>query len=555
MNAKRTLFIIVLAALLLSACAPAAKPSGEYGRIIEQPVTTVESEGEAIPAPLPELDGAEASPNFYPQPTAPLSGMPVPGREEPATGMEPPEWQPPEERYIPPSPPDNTFQDYGVNPYTDTRGDHLSTFAVDVDTASYAVTRRYLNDGLLPPPEAVRVEEFVNYFDQNYADPGRDVFGIYADGAPSPFEYGTHLLRVGIQGRSVHDWVRKSANLVFVIDVSGSMGMENRLEMVKGALETLVGNLYNDDSVAIVVYGTNARVLLKPTSARNSREILKIIRRLVPEGATNAEAGLRLGYDLAMRAYKSDGINRVILCSDGVANVGLTEANAILETVGGYVDEGVTLTSVGFGMGNYNDALMEQLADKGNGSYAYVDTLEEAQKIFGQDLTSTLQVIGLDAKVQVDFNSEIVAYYRLMGYENRAVADSDFRNDRVDAGEIGAGHSVTALYAVRLQPGAEGRIATVQFRWQDPNTYEVREINRNLNTWDLSTRFEKADPYFQLSAVVGQFAEILRQNPWAVETPFEMVMEYAYSLPRSLRNTDDVREFLGMVEQAAGHRW
>jgi Ca-activated chloride channel family protein len=512
--------------------------------------------------PQSEDYSAESPPNFYPQPTAPLPSLDLPGleqpeagRTQPGAGMAPPEWSPPEERYIPPSPPDNTFQDYGVNPYTDTRGDHLSTFAVDVDTAAYAVARRYLSDGLLPPPEAVRVEEFINYFDQNYPDPGRDVFGIYADGAPSPFEYGTTLLRVGIQGRSIHDWVRKSANLVFVIDVSGSMGMEYRLEMVKGALETLVNNLYNDDSVAIVVYGSSARVMLKPTSARNSREILKVIRRLEPEGATNAEAGLRLGYDLAMRAYKPDGINRVILCSDGVANVGMTEANAILETVGGYVDEGVTLTSVGFGMGNYNDVLMEQLADKGNGSYAYVDTLEEAQKIFGKDLTSTLQVIGLDAKVQVDFNPEIVAYYRLMGYENRDVADSDFRNDRVDAGEIGAGHSVTALYAVRLQPDAEGRIATVQFRWQDPDSYEVRELNRNLNTWDLAARFEKADPYFQLTAVVGQFAEILRQNPWAVETPFEMVMEYAYSLPRSLRNSDEVREFLGLVEQAAAHRW
>ncbi len=281
---------------------------------------------------------------------------------------------------------------------------------------------------------------------------------------------GSYIVRFGIQGYQVSEEDRKPASLTFVIDISGSMEMENRLGLVKQSLQLLVDRLRPSDTVAIVVYGSDAYVVLNPTSGEDRNRILEAIYSLHTEGATNAEAGLRLGYQLAYQAFRPGAINRVILCSDGVANVGVTGPDAILEEIRGYTETGITLTTVGFGMGNFNDVLMEQLADKGDGNYAYVDTLDEARRLFVDNLTSTLQVIAKDAKVQVDFNKEVVARYRLIGYENRAVADQDFRNDTVDAGEIGAGHHVTALYAVILNPGAQGRLATVQLRWQDPQS-------------------------------------------------------------------------------------
>ena len=272
------------------------------------------------------------------------------------------------------------------------------------------MTRRYIKDGSLPPYDAVRVEEFVNSFDQGYAAPRDAAFTIYADGAPAPqgFDEGTYILRFGVQGYRVDDYERKPSVLTFVIDVSGSMGMENRLELVKRSLRLLVDRLDERDSVAIVVYGTQARAVLKPTSGSRHGVIIDAIDRLQPEGSTNAEAGLRLGYRYAQRLLQEGANNRVILCSDGVANVGNTDADTILYEVQRSVDSGINLTTVGFGMGNFNDVLLEQLADRGNGNYAYVDTLDEARKLFVDNLTSTLQVIAQDAKVQVDFNSEVV---------------------------------------------------------------------------------------------------------------------------------------------------
>jgi len=447
---------------------------------------------------------------------------------------------------------DNFFQDYGVNPYIDTLEDHYSTFALDVDTASYSVARRYLNDGNLPPAEAVRVEEFVNYFEQGYPIPPDVAFGIYADGAPSPFQYdGTYILRFGVQGYQVPEWQRQTAALTFVIDVSGSMDMENRLGLVKQSLQLLVDRLRADDTVAIVVYGSEARVVLYPTRGDDRATILSAIYSLHPEGSTNAEAGLRLGYQIAMQSYLPGATNRVILCSDGVANVGATGPDAILETIRGYVSEGIYLTTVGFGMGNFNDVLMEQLADNGDGSYAYVDSLDEAEKLFVEDLTSTLQVIALDAKVQVDFNPDIVARYRLIGYENRAVADQDFRNDAVDAGEIGAGHSATALYAVQFKPGAQGRIATVQLRWEDPRTHEVHEINGNFNTWDLAGSFEEAAPHYRLAVLVTQFAEVLRQSPWARGISMSQIFNMASQLVEFFPGDAEVQEFANLVYRAS----
>lgn len=276
------------------------------------------------------------------------------------------------------------FQEYGTNPFIDTEDDNLSTFGMDVDTASYSVTRRYLRDGHLPPREAVRVEEFVNSFDYEYTPPSDDVFSVNIESAATPYveNEGYQLVRIGIQGRVVSDENRKDAMLTFVIDVSGSMAMENRLGLVKRSLTLLVEQLRHGDHVAIVVYGSDARVVLSHTGIEARAEILDAINALEPEGVTNAEEGLKVGYRLAQRNARVGKINRVILCSDGVANVGETAADAILKNIRAYVEEGITLTTVGFGMGNFNDILMEQLANNGNGSYAYVDNLNEAKRVF-----------------------------------------------------------------------------------------------------------------------------------------------------------------------------
>jgi Ca-activated chloride channel family protein len=407
-------------------------------------------------------------------------------------------------------------------------------------------------DGNLPPADAVRVEEFVNYFDAEYPKPSDIAFAIYADGAPSPYHNdGSYILRFGIQGYEVSEAERKPASLTFVIDISGSMDIENRLGLVKQSLQLLVERLRPSDTVAIVAYGSEAYVMLNPTSGEDKQRILDAISSLRTEGATNAEAGLLLGYQIAYQANRLGAINRVILCSDGVANVGATGPDAILEQVRQYADTGINLTTVGFGMGNFNDVFMEQLADNGDGSYAYVDDLDEAEKLFVDDLTSTLQVIAKDAKVQVDFNPDVVSRYRLIGYENRAVADQDFRDDSVDAGEIGAGHSATALYAVLLNPGAQGRIATVQLRWQDPQSPAVHEINGNFNTWDMASYFENAAPRYQLAVTVAQYAELLRFSPWAVGVTIDQVLQHAVRLAGLLPTDAEVTEFTTLVSRAS----
>ena len=435
------------------------------------------------------------------------------------------------------------FEDYGVNGFIETAQDHLSTFAVDVDTGAYTVVCSYLNDGALPPAEAVRVEELINYFDYQYAYPAADeTFGIAIDAAPSPFvaDPSHRMVRIGIQGYDIPADERKDVALTFVIDVSGSMDMENRLGLAKRSLTLLVEELRPTDAVAIVVYGSTARVVLPMTSAAEKNTIIDAIGRLIPDGSTNAEAGLRLAYDLAWRAYNPEAINRVVLLSDGVANVGETGPDAILATIEQYAAQGILMTTVGMGMGNYNDTLMEQLADKGDGFYAYVDDIEEAHRLFVDDLTSTLQTIAKDAKIQVDFNPETVASYRLVGYENRDVADNDFRNDEVDAGEIGAGHSVTALYEVVLQPDvqeSQAPLATVYVRWQDLQNGEIMERNQSLALSEMAATFTDSAPSLQLAVTVAEYGEILRNSDWGADSTLEQFLAEAQRIDTLLTNT------------------
>ena len=450
------------------------------------------------------------------------------------------------------------FESAGVNPFVDTEDDHLSTFAMDVDTASYTVARRYLTDGNMPPPEAIRVEEFINYFDMRYPGPaeGEGAFAIHLEGAPSRFgPQNAYLLKVDLQGKEILADERKDAVLTFVIDVSGSMNRENRLGLVKRALRLLVNELRPTDDVGLVVYGSWAQVILNPTSAEDSETILAAIDRLQPDGSTNAEEGLRLAYQTAAQAYRPGAINRVILLSDGVANVGRTGPDSILQVIRDQVAQGITLSTVGVGMGNYNDVLMEQLADNGNGNYAYVDTLDEAQRIFVENLTGTLQVIAKDAKIQVDFNPEVVRSYRLLGYENRAVADQDFRNDRVDAGEVGAGHSVTALYEIKFHEAVpltetDNTALLVQIRYQDVETGQVVEVAEPFAYRDFAVDFNQTSPEFRFIAAVAEYAEILRESYWAQDSSLKDVETLALSVMPALANNNDVSDFMQLLYRA-----
>ncbi len=457
----------------------------------------------------------------------------------------------------PQDPEDMFFEDYGVNPFLDTQDDHLSTFAMDVDTASYTLTRSYLMDQqVFPPPDAIRPEEFINYFDAGYDSPsGNDAFAIYLDTAPAPFGYeGHYLFRVGLQGRYIAPEDRDPALLIFVIDVSGSMDRGDRLELVKEALALLVGELREDDRVGIVVYSEQSRSVLDPASASNADTIMGAINALHPEGSTNVADGLRIGYEMAQEFTREGEITRVIVCSDGVGNVGPTGPDEILELVKEGVEDGITLSTIGFGMGNYNDVLMEQLANDGNGNYFYVDTLREARRVFVHNLTGTLQVIGYDAKVQVDFNPDVTDRYRLIGYENRAIADEDFRDDTVDAGEVGAGHSITALYEIALEGeklDSNAVIATVYIRYQDADTREVVEISKDITIGDQYPTLDDAPATFRLHAAAAEFAELLRESYWAQDGSYMAVFDLAKPLAEGdLADSEDVVEFVELLRLA-----
>lgn len=364
---------------------------------------------------------------------------------------------------------DNTFVDAGTSGFVDPAEKPQSTFAVDVDTGSYRVARALLTNGQLPPPESVRVEEWVNSFDSGFPAPRGDDLELRSDQALAPSTTdGTRLVRIGLQGREVDEEQWRPVALTMVVDTSGSMDTPERLGLVKSSLALLVQHLRPDDTIAIVTYESNAKPLLEPTPVREADTILAAIDRLRAAGSTNLEAGLLLGYDKAREARRPGATNVVLLASDGVANVGVTDGGRLADAIRDNGRNGIHLVTVGYGMGNYNDHLMEQLADRGDGFYAYVDTFAEAEELFVDDLRATLTPVAKDAKIQVDFDPRTVSAYRLIGYDNRALSDEDFDDAAVDAGEVGAGHRVTALYEVRPARGAEtgDPLATVRVRWQ-----------------------------------------------------------------------------------------
>ena len=455
----------------------------------------------------------------------------------------------------------NTFEDYGVNPFVDTYEDDLSTFALDVDTASYVVTRNYLVGGQLPPMEAVRVEEFVNYFDGGY-QPLIDEFNITMEAAPSPFSDPDRvMLRVGVQAPEVLSDLVIPESVVLVIDRSGSMGetagpadrpME-RMTLVHEAVELLVSGLPGRTRVGVVAYNDRSTTILDPTRVSGNADwiIDEIRSRVQPGGSTNAEAGLVRGFDMALREADEGRAVLVILLSDGVANVGATRTDDLLEQIGERGDIG--LTTIGVGLGPFNDELMEQLANKADGTYHYIDTVDEAHRIFVENLTSLLASVARDAKIQVEFDRDKVISYRLLGFENRAIADEDFRDDTRDAGEVGAGQSSTALYELTLDRGwdrSSGPIATATLRYQRPASERITETWASLNADDVESSFRDAGAHFRLAVVAAEFAEVLRESPFVEDRSMEELSYQADRVADDLRRDDDAEELAGLIDTA-----
>ncbi|MFA3790197.1 von Willebrand factor type A domain-containing protein [Aliiglaciecola sp. SL4] len=488
--------------------------------------------------------------------------------------------------HYPPQEPQNptfteNYQQHEENQVFMTRDVPVSTFSIDVDTGSYSNARRMLNQGWLPPADAIRIEEFVNYFDYQYpvASESSHPFVIDTQVANSPWNEGRLLMRIGLKAHSVNEQQSSKSteldeqaqsmdkNLVFLLDVSGSMNSANKLPLVKRALTMLSKQLTAKDSVAIVVYAGASGVVLEPTEANQSIKIEQALNRLSAGGSTNGGEGIELAYKLAKQAFKDNGVNRVILATDGDFNVGRVNHQQLIELVEQQKEQGIELTTLGFGQGNYNDHLMEQLADKGNGNYAYIDTLQEARKVLVEELNATLQSVARDVKIQVEFNPNAVAEYRLIGYENRRLNNEDFNNDKVDAGEIGDGHTVTAFYEVVLQDGAKfndelryqqrnqnsnanlgNELAHVKLRYKpldDDNSILIDQVIEKQTITD----FDAQSVDFKFATSVVGFAQLLRNSKYTGNLDLEKVI----ALANDNKGKDDYgyrAEFVSLVRMA-----
>ncbi|MFI6291740.1 von Willebrand factor type A domain-containing protein [Nonomuraea sp. NPDC050790] len=394
---------------------------------------------------------------------------------------------------------------------SDTATAQVSTFALDVDTASYGYARRTLGEGRWPEPAMIRPEEFVNSFRQDYAQPADNGFTVHVDGARMG-EGDNAVLRVGLQTRASEAAARRPANLTFVVDVSGSMNEPGRLDLVRKSLHTLLDQLAPGDQVSIVAFSDQGSLLASMTPLVSRDELHAAVDSLSIGGGTNLESGLRLGYDEAAKAFRSAATNRVILLSDGLANQGDTQWRSLLEKVKEQAGKQITLLTVGVGR-EYGDELMEQLADNADGAAVYMSTEEDAAKIFSTQLTTTIELRARDAKAQVVFNPRAVESYQLIGYDNRALKAEEFRDDSKDGGEIGPGHSVTALYSVKLKPGAAGQVASATVRWQDPDTRTPGEAGKSVEVGELSgDLWSKAPVRLQVDVVAAAFAVYMRDR-------------------------------------------
>jgi len=442
------------------------------------------------------------------------------------------------------------YHDWGKNPWVDAAKDHLSTFAADVDTASYTIARRKLTEGTLPPPASVRVEEWVNYFRYAFPDPAADSpFAVAMDAAPSPLSPGRHILRVGVATRAVARSERKPAHLVFLVDVSGSMSSPDKLPLAKQSLRILTRNLNDGDTVSLVTYAGSSRVVLPPTGLAHKPEILAAIDELTTGGSTAMGSGIDLAYQQAMLGLTPGATSRVIVCTDGDANVGSHTHAEMLKLIAGRAKEGVTLSTIGFGMGNYKDELMEQLADKGNGNNFYIDSLAAANKVFGEQLGSMLEVVAKDVKLQVDFDPAMVARYRLVGYENRDIADADFRNDKVDAGEVGPGHQVTALYEIELTEAGRASHAPlggVRIRHKLPRGEKATEAAFPM-VGGAAASFANAPVDLRFAFAVAAFADVLRNGQDAEHWSLPQIRDLAKA---AAGEDADRTELVGLIDRA-----
>ena len=461
------------------------------------------------------------------------------------------------------------YQALADNPIQSVAQTPVSTFSADVDTGSYANVRRLLNQGRLPPEGAVRLEEMVNYFPYDYALPSDSTpFGVTTELAPSPWNPHTRLLRIGIKASDRAVAELAPANLVFLVDVSGSMDRREGLPLVKSTLKLLVDQLREQDRVSLVVYAGESRVVLEPTSGRDKAKIRTAIDQLTAGGSTAGASGIELAYQMAQQGFIAKGINRILLATDGDFNVGISDFDSLKQMAVDKRKTGVSLTTLGFGVDNYNEHLMEQLADAGDGNYAYIDNLREARKVLVDQLGSTLAVVAKNVKLQLEFNPAQVSEYRLLGYENRALKREDFSNDKIDAGEIGAGHTVTALYEIVpkgekgwLEPlrytneqanprdGKTNELAMLRVRYQLPEGGSSRLIERPIVQGEHSGKLAQASDDLRFAAAVAAFSQQLKDGRYTGS----FGMSDTVALARGARGDDRFGlrgEFVQLVELA-----
>ena len=455
------------------------------------------------------------------------------------------------------------------NPFLETVRAPLSTFSIDVDTASYANVRRFLNQGSLPPKDAVRIEELINYFEYDYPQPvGNVPFSVNTEVASCPWNAKHKIVQIGLQGKNVSLDNVPPSNLVFLLDVSGSMNSPDKLPLLKNGLKMMVNQLSNKDRVAIVVYAGASGLALPSTSADDKQTIISALNNLEAGGSTNGGQGIRLAYQVAQDNFIANGNNRVILATDGDFNVGLTNDNELVSMIEQKRQSNIFLSVLGFGSGNLNDSMMEKLADKGNGNYAYIDSNEEARKALGNQVAGTLYTIAKDVKIQVEFNPAKVAGYRLIGYENRLLADKDFNDDKKDAGEIGAGHTVTALYEIvpagqkvenpgvddlrysKVEPSDtrfNAELLTVKLRYKEPDGNESRLLTMGL--LDKNNAFDNASENLRFASAVAGFGMILRDSNYKGDANLNNIWQIANSARgNDLKNYRT--EFVELVSKA-----